>query len=262
MRECAGRRRVVRRPGSGGDWRWGRRVSSRRRTDVTLRHDASAAAATVARNALRTAPSAAAAPHRAARPASARNLPQPVRWQPCWSTAFPSTHLIKPSRISYPRSITHITDTYLWNSHSIYPFKSIIEYILDHKSCGSNGVNKFLLGTLLVRLRCGVENGRKDVSLRAPCLNALSNIEKVLSEGRAFNWKASLAWSSIHAQIYTAFRLFRQIIFPHFLPTSIRDKPWIFQTRRTIFSSQNGICMMGERMLVYTVLLHVHYDYE
>lgn len=72
-------RRDVRRPGSGGDWRRGRRVSSRRRTDVTLRHDASAAAAAGVARMHRPPPTAApAAPPPAPSATRARNLPLPL----------------------------------------------------------------------------------------------------------------------------------------------------------------------------------------
>lgn len=71
-------RRDVRRPGSGGDWRRGRRVSSRRRTDVTLRHDASAAAAGVARMHRPSPTAAPAAPPPAPSATRARNLPLPL----------------------------------------------------------------------------------------------------------------------------------------------------------------------------------------
>lgn len=111
MREVYGWRRRVgrdfRRPVSGGDWGQGWLLLSRRRTDVTLRHDASAATA--------------ARIHSAARPA--RNLPQPIRWQPplIMSIRFFQKNLALSFYVLQILKYCHLFDTfYLFGNISLY----------------------------------------------------------------------------------------------------------------------------------------------
>lgn len=124
MREVHGWRRrvgrVFRRPVSGGDWGLGWLVSSRRRADVTLRHDASAATGTAARNSLRAhlgrPPTTEHLP--LAPPALTRNLPQQPRWQPSLGHAF-----------SYQINIIHNFKTNSFVQINIMNYILPVEYI-------------------------------------------------------------------------------------------------------------------------------------